>query len=159
MTTLHPTQTICPECGQIATCEGVDVGVGWYLDNAFTCRCGWESEADGRMNVGAYADYFEEPHMTAIYFTQFLLPDGRKKIISIDRPDPVVSKADAIKRHGFRFECEVLTTGDVSLTISDDDQDHAIEVCANNEAVPATVDRLILNFDVAAALKRKELAS
>jgi hypothetical protein len=49
---------VCTECGSYAYCESVDVGVGLYLDDNYVCQCGWESGADGRMNVGSYYDYF-----------------------------------------------------------------------------------------------------
>ncbi|AGC35744.1 hypothetical protein ACP46_gp59 [Rhizobium phage RHEph06] len=95
--------------------------------------------------------------MPNVYFTQYLRPDGRKQIISIDRPAHVVAKADHILSHGFRFECEELTTGEVSLTISDDWGDYAFELCANGPAVPASVDKLILEFDVARALTARAI--
>jgi lysyl-tRNA synthetase class I len=50
---------LCPECGKIAYSESVDVGVGLIVEGNFVCECGWESEADGKMNVGSYSDYFE----------------------------------------------------------------------------------------------------
>lgn len=49
---------VCVECGEYACCESVDVGVGFYVDGNYVCRCGWESDADGRMNVASYADYY-----------------------------------------------------------------------------------------------------
>lgn len=93
--------------------------------------------------------------MSNIYFTQFLRPDGRKTLIWIDRPDAVAARADFITLHGFRFECEQLTTGDVSFTISDDYGDYAIEVVTNGPGVPEAVDRMILGFDVPTALKQR----
>jgi anaerobic ribonucleoside-triphosphate reductase len=49
----------CPECSHIACCESIDVDVGFVISGEFYCEnCGWESEADGRMNVAMYADYF-----------------------------------------------------------------------------------------------------
>lgn len=147
--------TACPECGARAESESIDVGVGLYIQGNFICACGWESDADGKMNVSAYSDYFEEPQMTKIYFTQYLRPNGRKQIVAIDRPAHVVSKADFIKSHGFRFEIEELMTGQVSMTISDDDGDYAIRTCANGPDVPVNVDLLILEFDIPKALKHR----
>lgn len=83
-----------------------------------------------------------------IPFTQFLQPDGRKASVSIERPQAVMDKAERIIAAGYRFECEMLTTGEVSFTISDDDGDHAIQVCNNDAAVLEAVDRLIDGFDV-----------
>ena len=47
----------CPECGGIAEAMFVDVGVGLYIDSNYVCDCGWESDADGMMNVESYDDY------------------------------------------------------------------------------------------------------
>lgn len=57
---LRDDQMICPECGSIAESESVDVGVGLYIRGNYECACGWEYEADGRMNVETYNDYFVE---------------------------------------------------------------------------------------------------
>tara|TARA_Y100000815_G_scaffold232876_2_gene223922 strand:- start:141784 stop:142020 length:237 start_codon:yes stop_codon:yes gene_type:complete len=50
----------CPECGHTAEAECVDVGVGLYIDDQYMCRCGWNSAADGKLNVATYDDYFVE---------------------------------------------------------------------------------------------------
>lgn len=50
----------CPECGGSAESDAVDVGVGLYIRGNYECECGWEYEADGRMNVENYNDYFVE---------------------------------------------------------------------------------------------------
>lgn len=44
-------QMICPNCGHIATCESVDVGVSLYLKGDFRCsNCPWE--LDGPEDFG-----------------------------------------------------------------------------------------------------------
>lgn len=80
-----------------------------------------------------------------IPFTQYLLPDGRKKSVSIERPDEIETRARRLIDAGYRFECEVLTTGDISLTVVDpyDEGDIAIEVVSNGPEVPVAVDRLV----------------
>jgi hypothetical protein len=90
-----------------------------------------------------------ERPMADITFTQFLRPFGRPTPVSINRPDDISSKAVEIRERGFRFECEELWTGEVSLTISNDDGDHDIEVVPNGPDVPAAVDRMISRFHVA----------
>lgn len=90
-----------------------------------------------------------------IYFTQYLFPDGRKKLVSIEAPDHIVKAADAIIGRGFRFECEILSTDHVSVTISDDDDDYAIELCQNDESVHKAVERLITSFDLSKAIKQR----
>jgi hypothetical protein len=86
--------------------------------------------------------------MADIPFTQYMRPNGRQVVVSIDRPAEIAAKAEKIIARGFRFECEHLTTGHASLTIADDRGDHAIEVVANGPEVPLAVDRLITNFDL-----------
>lgn len=87
--------------------------------------------------------------MGKIEFTQYLLPDGRKTNVWIERPQAVVDRAQRIRAQGFRFEVEMLSDMEtVSLTITDDEMDHAIEVVPNGPAVPEAVDRLINNFAV-----------
>lgn len=84
--------------------------------------------------------------MAAIEFTQYIMPYGRPQPVSIDRPDEIAAKAKAITDEGYRFECEVLSTGEVSLTVCDDDGDLDIEVVPNGPSVPEAVDRLITRF-------------
>lgn len=85
--------------------------------------------------------------MKEIPFTQYLMPNGRKTTVTIDRPDDIADKAHNIISHGYRFECEMLFDySTVSLTISDDDDDHEIEVCQNGPDVPKRIDAMILRF-------------
>lgn len=81
-----------------------------------------------------------------IPFTQYVLPDGRAKEVSIERPAEIGLKAMEILARGWRFECEMLTNGDVSMTVTDDDEDADIEVVPNGPDVPIAVDRLIERF-------------
>lgn len=84
--------------------------------------------------------------MAEIPFTQFVAPHGRRVEVRIDRPEDVSTKAEKIIALGYRFECEVLTTCEVSLTIAGDKGDEDIEVVSNGPEVPLAVDRLINRF-------------
>ena len=84
--------------------------------------------------------------MTEIPFTQYKLPNGQPVPVAVNRPDHITAKAQEIIAAGYRFECEVLMSGQISLTITDDDADHAIEVVDNGPDVPKAVDRLVSNF-------------
>ena len=96
--------------------------------------------------------------MPDIEFTQYVLPHGRRKPVSIDRPQPIFDKAQEIIANGYCFECEILTTGHVSVTIADPEEelDVAIKVVGNDSAVPAAIDEMIMEFNVAEALTARE---
>lgn len=82
-----------------------------------------------------------------IPFTQYLLPNGRRIIRSIEKYGEVAEKAQEIINKGLRFEAEVLATGEISLTITDEKEgDLAIEICRNGPDVPKAVDTLIKEF-------------
>ena len=81
-----------------------------------------------------------------IKFTQFLMPFGTPKPVSIDRPVAIADMADAIVASGYRFECEMLPTHEISVTITNKDGDHAIVVVPNGPEVPAAIDRMIEQF-------------
>lgn len=89
-----------------------------------------------------------------ISFTQFLRPNGEQRPVTIDRPAAIEAKAQQIVDAGYRFECEELSTGAVSLTISDGEDDLAMELCANGPAVPVAVDKLVSEFEIPSAAER-----
>lgn len=84
--------------------------------------------------------------MSDIPFTQYLMPNGRAVPVKIDRPDPVSSKAHAIIARGYSFECEMLTTGEVSFTITTDDGDEEVEICENGPEVLVRIDAMVNRF-------------
>ena len=89
--------------------------------------------------------------MPDIPFTQYLMPNGRKSAVTIDRPDDVASIARKIIDRGYRFECEVLSTGHASFTVvgpndDGDDDDLDIAIAMDGPQVPNTVDKLIKRF-------------
>ena len=62
---------------------------------------------------------------------QFLMPDGRQKEITTELPDECEGLYRNMLECGCRFEAEVLTTGEVSVTISDDEGDVDIVLSKN----------------------------
>jgi hypothetical protein len=84
--------------------------------------------------------------MPAVEFTQYLRPSGNTRPIYIDVDEPLHAMAQAVIAAGQRFEAELLSDGLVSLTVADPDlrADVAIRVCSNDEAVPRSVDELII---------------
>lgn len=105
---------------------------------------------------GAYTNNTADAPYVAIPFTQYLKPGGRRADVSIERPAHIASMADRIMERGYRFECEVLSTGQVSLTVADYEGDHDIELCNNGIEVPGAVDRLVTRF--AARFERRAAA-
>lgn len=82
----------------------------------------------------------------SIPFTQYLLPNGRKQEVTINRPKEIYDKAMAIIAAGYCFEIELLGTGHVHMTISNDEEDLTCEVVPNGPEVPKAVDRMITRF-------------
>jgi len=82
--------------------------------------------------------------MTEIPFTQYLMPDGRRDVVRIDRPADIAEMAKSIFEAGYSLGCEMLSDyRTISLTVEDDDGDFDIEICPNGPDVPLAVDRLI----------------
>lgn len=80
----------------------------------------------------------------SIPFTQFLLPHGQKRRVTIDRPPQIEEMASQLILMGCKFEIEVLQTSEISMETMDS-QGNAIlgEVCQNGPAVGEAVDRMI----------------
>jgi hypothetical protein len=113
----------------------------WAISNiAFVAGCWWGS----RRRI---TEQRNRPMTYAVPFTQYLPPDGRKKEVFIEVDQETGEMAALILTRGFVFECEVLRTGDVSLTITDPEEgDVDIRVIPNGPKVPEAVRDLIRNF-------------
>lgn len=80
-------------------------------------------------------------------FTQYVLPNGRATEVTILVSPGFAEQASKILARGLTFECEVLTNGQVSLTITDPDEgDLDIRVVNNGPLVRDAVEDLIANF-------------
>ncbi len=83
-----------------------------------------------------------------VLFTQYMRPSGRAVPVSIEVSEATANKAQTIIARGFRFECEVLTTGQVSLTITDPDEgDLDIKIIENGPGVREAVEAMITRFE------------
>lgn len=82
-----------------------------------------------------------------IPFTQYLLPDGRTRQETIDRPADIEEMARKVMAVGGRFEAEILRTGHVSFEVVKDNggetETVAIKICDNGPNVLAAVDKLV----------------
>ena len=77
-----------------------------------------------------------------------MLPNGRREPRFIDRPVEIEIIASRFIDSGGKYECEVLTTGQVSLTavkrLKGEEQDVAIVVCENKPGlIGEKVDELV----------------
>lgn len=86
--------------------------------------------------------------MPRIPFTQYLMPDGRTREITINCSEDIHAKAMEIIKNGYRLEAEMLRTGEISLTVFhiDEEEDVEMELVPNGPEVPLAVDRLITRF-------------
>ena len=84
--------------------------------------------------------------MSTIPFTQYRRPNGEKRQQFFDCDESLANKAQTIIDKGYCFEVEVLMNGIVSLTISDGEEDVAIELSENGPEIPGVVERLVENF-------------
>lgn len=92
--------------------------------------------------------------MSEIHFTQFLMPDGRQKDVIIDRSEETAKRADRLVSSGCRLEIEMLSTGQISMTVERDTEDGEIDllsqkICKNGPQVPIMVDELLETADQA----------
>lgn len=96
----------------------------------------------------------------AVPFTQYLLPDGRRRPVEIQMDDETVAKAQQLLDTGLRFECEVLRNGVVSFTIVGylpsikEEGDVDIKLVPNGSGVPDAVKEMIMGFDLDAYTER-----
>jgi hypothetical protein len=84
--------------------------------------------------------------MGEIPFTQYFMPDGHQKPMSVKVEDAVSAFAQSLIAKGYRFECEMLSDYQtISLTVvnPEDTQDIAIVLCQNGPEVIPSVSKLV----------------
>lgn len=81
--------------------------------------------------------------MITVPFTQYVRPNGRKREVSIEVNDTLAPMVQAIIAKGLRFECEVLSTGVISLSISNGEEDITGVLVDNGPGVRLAVERMI----------------
>ena len=90
----------------------------------------------------------EDKSNNTIEFTQYILPNGRKKQLFIHATKEYVEKSKAIIEDGNRFEIEVLRNGTVSMTIfnMELEEDINIELCFNETDFQTHLHKLIDSY-------------
>lgn len=81
--------------------------------------------------------------MKPVPFTQFLRPNGVERQITIGRPEPIAELAQKLIAGGCRLETEILSTGEISMTVELGEELLAIEIVHNGPEVSEAVDKLI----------------
>ena len=73
------------------------------------------------------------------------MPNGRQRCEWIKRSADIEALAQKLIDFGWRFECEMLSTGEISLTIFaiEEEEDVCIEIIPNGLEVLDAVDRLV----------------
>lgn len=89
----------------------------------------------------------------SIPFTQYMMPDGRRKSVTIDRPPHIERIAHEVIADGCEFDCEMLRDGNISLTCVRDEEILVVEVCPNGPPVLEAVDRLVVSANEARSAK------
>lgn len=79
----------------------------------------------------------------SIPFTQFMLPNGRRVQVSVDRSSEVEEKAQKLISEGFAFEVEILRNGVVNMDCNRGNVILGQELATNDTDVPEKVDRLV----------------
>jgi hypothetical protein len=83
-----------------------------------------------------------------IAFTQYHLPNGRRQPRAFERPAEIEAIAQRFIDSGGKYECEVLRTGQVSLTavkrVNGEERDVAITLCLNEpDKIGHAIDELV----------------
>lgn len=81
----------------------------------------------------------------SIPFTQFILPNGERRPRTFNADREVEALADELIAAGYRFEVEVLRTGQVHLDCCGAalDEPLAMQICDNGPPVVAAVERVV----------------
>lgn len=92
----------------------------------------------------------------SILFTQYLMPDGRTKKVSFQPDDPEIEvKALQLITEGLHFDIEMLSTGVISMTCEDKENEViSIELSGNGPEIINAVTNLVNN---AYLIKHKEV--
>lgn len=75
------------------------------------------------------------PKMINVDITQFIHPNGRQRQMTTQLPVRCLAAYGSMVLAGCRFEAEILSTGEISITISNADDDIDIEVVPNGPEV------------------------
>lgn len=81
--------------------------------------------------------------------TQYMLPDGRRVPQHIALDASLQPRYDDLRACDCRIAAEVLTTGDVSVTLEHEEGDYNIRVVPNDDSVRRAIEEMLREFDPA----------
>ena len=91
----------------------------------------------------------------SIPFTEFVLPNGRKRAIKMPCSEEIATMGKALIDNGFWFECETLSQGHISLTVcglfrngegDDEPCDYDIEIAHSMPTRGDALETLVRRF-------------
>ncbi len=83
----------------------------------------------------------ERTHELAV--TQYLRPNGKKRAVQAPVTQEIARLGELVIERGFRFDCEELQTGHVSIDCCNDEDQITIEVCPNDESVHVAMENVV----------------
>lgn len=84
--------------------------------------------------------------MNTIEVIQFLRPNGQRQVITTEVSDEAFAKYQELRRLGCEVHAESLTTGEVSMTVSNGHDDIDIFVCQNGPPVIQNLEAMLKRF-------------
>ena len=75
--------------------------------------------------------------------TQYLRPNGERRLEQAEISDCFQALYEDMQDYGYRLAAEILTTGHISLTIENNEEDVDIEIVANGPDVLKTIETLL----------------
>lgn len=85
--------------------------------------------------------------MKTIPVIQFIRPYGKQAHEFISVSNEASNKYDELHKAGLQITSEVLSTGQVSLCLSDNQEDYDIRICSNGPKVKQSIEDMLLRFD------------
>jgi hypothetical protein len=79
--------------------------------------------------------------------TEFVRPNGERRIHSVDVADDCAVGYEALRRKGCRLTAEYLMTGAVSQTVEHEEGDFLIEVTFKHEENIPALEKMLREFD------------
>lgn len=74
---------------------------------------------------------------------QYLLPDGRKNKSTTNISDEYKEQYDDMMLHGYNLAAEILRTGEVSITIENNEDDVDIEIVRNGPEIQYIIEKML----------------